>query len=128
MNAMKAVRLAAAVALSAMALPVFGVVGIAEREGFVLGQMLGDRESGIYSFYTGMISRGVPHGQGVMDYPDGSRWDGAWRNGLFTGGRVTYPDGRSEELPRLDHQQEPAQGVIPAEPEIKPPSQSVDGK
>ena len=34
--------------------------------------------------YTGEVSNGVPHGQGVWMHPDGGRYYGGWKNGEFT--------------------------------------------
>ena len=44
--------------------------------------------------YTGEKKNGVPHGEGIMIYPDGSTYKGEWKNGKRDGfGRITYPNG-----------------------------------
>ena len=49
--------------------------------------------------YTGEINeRGEPHGQGVYEYADGSRYEDQWEDGEPHGqGKMTYPDGEVYE-------------------------------
>jgi hypothetical protein len=50
-------------------------------------------------YYKGQLKNGVPSGYGVACYADGSRYEGAWENGLHHGkwGRFQYTDGKKYE-------------------------------
>ena len=44
--------------------------------------------------YTGEVVDGVPHGQGIETYTDGTKYVGEWKNGKYNGrGTYTYADG-----------------------------------
>ena len=44
--------------------------------------------------YTGEVSDGVPHGQGIFAHPDGFEYVGEFKDGLFHGqGIFTFTDG-----------------------------------
>ena len=44
--------------------------------------------------YTGEVSNGVPHGQGIWTHPDGDKYVGEWKDNKPNGqGTFTYADG-----------------------------------
>lgn len=44
--------------------------------------------------YEGAFRGGLPNGHGVMTYPDGARYEGSFRDDEFDGeGVYTFPDG-----------------------------------
>ncbi len=54
---------------------------------------VGTHKTAAYT-YTGTFFANRPYGQGELTYPDGTRYQGAFENGLFCGqGTLTYPDG-----------------------------------
>jgi hypothetical protein len=50
------------------------------------------------SRYEGAVLDGKPHGRGMMTYPDGRRYNGQFHHGKLHGyGVMIYPDGRAEK-------------------------------
>lgn len=44
--------------------------------------------------YTGGVANGKPEGQGTMEYTNGQKYEGEWKDGVRSGkGRCTWPDG-----------------------------------
>jgi hypothetical protein len=44
-----------------------------------------------------MFENGLPNGQGTMEYADGSKYEGEWRDNVPNGqGVYTYPDGKTK--------------------------------
>lgn len=48
------------------------------------------------SAYYGQTRNGLPDGEGVMHYPDGTAYTGHWKGGLKDGfGKLSFPEGRT---------------------------------
>jgi hypothetical protein len=47
--------------------------------------------------YEGFVDSDEPHGYGVMNYVDGSLFEGEWNHGKTKSGKMTFPDGVTYE-------------------------------
>lgn len=41
-------------------------------------------------YYEGEMKKGVPHGFGKMTYVNGNTYEGAWKDGKYGFGKMTY--------------------------------------
>lgn len=53
----------------------------------------GDNEN-----YKGDLRNDVPHGKGILKFPDGAVYDGEWEAGTYHGkGKYVFPDGKIQD-------------------------------